>query len=231
MPNYQNGKIYSIRSRSRPDLVYIGSTTRPLSERMAGHRRTNTHLCTSKQIIDIGDSYIELIESYSCANAEELNKREGHFQRSMECVNKCIAGRLSAEWYKDNCEHVKSKSEKYRNENKEHVNAKSRQYRIKNQEYIRDREHKYRIENREKLLNRHKVYRTSHKDDYQLYCQLNKEKISKQRTEYYHSKKEIRICICGTKYNYGHKLTRYGHYATQKHQAHIQLIYEKLQSI
>ena len=26
MPNYQNGKIYAIRSHSRPDLIYVGSS-------------------------------------------------------------------------------------------------------------------------------------------------------------------------------------------------------------
>ena len=38
MPNYQNGKVYSIRSHSRPDLVYVGSTTQPLSKRFGGHK-------------------------------------------------------------------------------------------------------------------------------------------------------------------------------------------------
>lgn len=37
MPNYANGKIYAIRSRSRLDLVYIGSTTQQLSKRYAEH--------------------------------------------------------------------------------------------------------------------------------------------------------------------------------------------------
>jgi len=88
MPNYQNGKIYSIRSRSREDLVYVGSTTQPLSVRFGGHKAPSNK-STSKQIIDLGDAYIELIENYSCNNREELLKREGEIMRSMECVNKC----------------------------------------------------------------------------------------------------------------------------------------------
>lgn len=85
--NYQNGKIYSIRSRSRPDLVYVGSTTQPLSVRFGGHKKSSNR-STSKQIIDIGDAYIELIENYSCNGKDELCKREGEIMRSMECVNK-----------------------------------------------------------------------------------------------------------------------------------------------
>jgi predicted GIY-YIG superfamily endonuclease len=35
--DYKNGKIYCIRNKINDD-VYIGSTTQPLSQRMAKHR-------------------------------------------------------------------------------------------------------------------------------------------------------------------------------------------------
>ena len=38
--NYQNGKIYTIRSRSRPDLIYVGSTIQSLSTRFGEHKKT-----------------------------------------------------------------------------------------------------------------------------------------------------------------------------------------------
>jgi len=98
MPNYQNGKIYSIRSHSRPDLVYVGSTCRRLSERFSKHKiASNT--ASSKQIIELGDAYIELIENYACGSKEELNRREGELIRSMDCVNKRIEGRTPTEYY------------------------------------------------------------------------------------------------------------------------------------
>jgi hypothetical protein len=87
MPNYQNGKIYSIRSRSNLDLVYVGSTTQPLSKRFGGHKR-QSNKTSSKHIINLGDGYIELIENFSCNSKEELLKREGEIMRSMDCVNK-----------------------------------------------------------------------------------------------------------------------------------------------
>ena len=99
MPNYQQGKIYSIRSRSRPELIYIGSTTQPLSKRMVGHRAPS-YKCSSKEIINVGDSYIELIENFPCADKYELCARENRHMRALECVNKqsavddCPHGRI-----------------------------------------------------------------------------------------------------------------------------------------
>jgi hypothetical protein len=201
MPNYQNGKIYSIRSRSRPDLVYIGSTTRPLSERMSGHRR-NEDGCTSKQIIDIGDSYIELIENFSCANIEELHKREGHFQRSIECVNQLIAGRTPAERYQDNREQILSRVKHYANEHKEKISSYNKQYRQ---------------DNKEELDIKKKQYYESNFDS-----------INAKNKEYIKKKEDRRICICGVSYNYGIVSKRRCHYSSIKHQEHIQIIHKKL---
>ncbi len=90
MPNYQQGKIYSIRSRSRPELIYVGSTTQTLSKRMVGHRAPNSN-CVSKQIIAIGDSYIELIENYPCVDKNQLLARENRYMRGIDCLNKQLA--------------------------------------------------------------------------------------------------------------------------------------------
>jgi len=201
MPNYQNGKIYSIRSHSRPDLVYIGSTVRPLSERFGGHK-ISANKCKSKQIIDIGDSYIELVENFTCANVEELRKREGHFQRSMDCVNKCIAGRTPQEYNQDNKEDIASYNKNYRQDNKEAILVDKKQYYENNKDDIKTRVKQYNQENKEEIASYHK--------------------------QYYEFKKEIRICICGVSYNYGNTKDRHKHYQSIKHQKHIQIIHQKL---
>ena len=95
MPNYRNSKLYSIRSISNPELVYIGATVQPLYLRYSEHKRRKAG--TVKQIIDLGDSYIELIENYPCDNKEQLSKREGELIRSMNCVNKQIPNRTEEE--------------------------------------------------------------------------------------------------------------------------------------
>ena len=113
MPNYQNGAIYSIRSYQTDD-IYIGSTTIGLSARMAKHRDDYKHYLngksnymTSYEILQYPDSYIELIENYPCETKQDLNKREGHYIRSTDCVNRCIAGRTRAEYRRDNAESIK----------------------------------------------------------------------------------------------------------------------------
>ena len=118
MPNYQNGKIYTIHSRSREDLVYVGSTTRRLSERLGEHKR-GKKTETSKLVIDIGDSYIELYENFPCNGKEELDKREGEIIRLLDCVNKRIEGRKPKERYEENKEEVLSHMKQYYEEHKE----------------------------------------------------------------------------------------------------------------
>ena len=213
--DYSKGKIYSIRSRSRPDLVYVGSTIQPLSVRFGGHRLP-TNECKSKQITELGDAYIELIENYACSSIEELRRREGQFQRSMDCVNLRVECRTPTEWYQDNREHTINKSRRYYDENKDHV---------------LERTHEYHAAHREQILEKHQIYRDEHKEQYQQYCQLNKDKISAQRTNYYKSKKEMKTCICGKSYNYGMPRDRNRHYHSRKHQNHVQLIHERLRGL
>ena len=126
MPNYQNGKIYCIRSHSRPDLVYVGSTCRRLSERFGKHKLVGNET-SSRQIVELGDAYIELIENYACGSKEELNRREGQLIRSMDCVNKNIAGRTAAEYRQENKERTAKNNKKYRQENKEKISFNSKQ--------------------------------------------------------------------------------------------------------
>lgn len=90
MPNYQLGKIYSIKSPNT-NKVYIGSSTVSLEKRFAQHKLQNNS-CTSKEIIDARDSYIELLENYPCQSREELNRREGEIIRgTVNCINRNIS--------------------------------------------------------------------------------------------------------------------------------------------
>lgn len=116
-PNYQNGKVYSIRSY-KTDKIYIGSTTQSLSVRFGGHKAIRNQT-TSKLIILQGDAYIELIELYSCNSKEELHKKEGeHIRANINIVvNKYIAGRTDLE-YKQSEKGI-ARQKEYRLENAE----------------------------------------------------------------------------------------------------------------
>lgn len=112
MPNYQQGKVYKILSND--ELCYIGSTTLPLlCMRMAEHRNGYKRLKSGGKISNISsyilfDKYgvdncrIELLEAVSCNSKDELTRREGHYIRLLNCVNKNIAGRTKQEWYEAN---------------------------------------------------------------------------------------------------------------------------------
>ena len=102
MPDYKQGKIYTIRCKTNDTLIYVGCTTEALST-------------------DWNDWYIEFYENYPCENKEQLNKREGEIIREIGTVNKQIAGRTDKEWYKDNKERIlKQRKENY-NTNKDKI--------------------------------------------------------------------------------------------------------------
>ena len=43
MPDYKNGKIYTIRCNSNTDFIYIGSTCQTLSRRWQDHKKDVNH--------------------------------------------------------------------------------------------------------------------------------------------------------------------------------------------
>ena len=106
MPDYKNGRIYTVRCRTNNSLIYIGSTTILLSSRFSTHK--SDKCCSLYKYIqdnfdgDWSNWYIELYEEYPCDNREQLNRREGEIQREMATINKNTAGRTKKEWYVDN---------------------------------------------------------------------------------------------------------------------------------
>ena len=107
-PNYANGKIYCLRNRKDNDrIVYVGSTVRPLSERMAEHRseaKCQKHCALHKKMDEVGIEHfhIELVVDFPCERREQLLAEEGRhirLQKNAENVlfNYQIAGRSRIE--------------------------------------------------------------------------------------------------------------------------------------
>ena len=71
---------FYILSSKNTDKVYIGSTTRPLYLRLAGHKCEAKRVkgCTSREIINAGDCSIDLLGEDEC-NWEERVKIENAF--------------------------------------------------------------------------------------------------------------------------------------------------------
>ena len=89
MAEYKNSKIYCVRN-SIDDDIYVGSTTQPLSKRMAAHRvnaesYTTKHIAVYAKMNDLGVDafYIELIEECPCDNLEQLLRTEGTYIRQI----------------------------------------------------------------------------------------------------------------------------------------------------
>ena len=107
MPDYAAGKIYVIRNRAAGDgVVYVGSTTQTLCERMNGHRRkVGRSTMKIQQLmgnVGVDNFHIELLADFPCERREQLTAEEGRHIRVLrpEC-NMNIAGRTSQEWQRE----------------------------------------------------------------------------------------------------------------------------------
>ena len=136
MPNYQNGKIYAIKSNQTSD-VYIGSTCATLNTRMVNHKsafKTGVKRHgTAKCILKYADARIELIEDFPCECLQQLLDREGEVTKNTP--NHCnvqIQGRTMKEYRNDNNDKLKQQAIDYRIKNKDMIAEKSKVFRIKN---------------------------------------------------------------------------------------------------
>tara|TARA_R110001632_G_C11269786_1_gene410730 strand:- start:271 stop:849 length:579 start_codon:yes stop_codon:yes gene_type:complete len=166
MVNYQNGKIYAIKSNSG-DKIYVGSTTKKyLSERMSDHRgsfkvwkKGNATRCMSYELFTqygVENCYIELIELFPCNTKDELTTRENHYIRSLVCVNKQLA--ISTP------ESRAAAKKKYEDNNQEKIKESHRASYERNKELIRERGFLYREENEEHIRRVKAVHYDKHRE-------------------------------------------------------------------
>ena len=175
MPDYQKGKIYKLWSPSK-NLVYYGSTTQTLSQRLAEHSsdfKNKKKQVSSYKILECEDYKIELVEEYPCNNKQQLLKKEGEYIKANECINKIVSGRTLKEYYKDNKKILNEKMRKYSKihyeNNKEEIHIKRKEYyeATKEQQHIRGKI--YRNNNIEKRQIYEKTYRETKKQNNAIY--------------------------------------------------------------
>ena len=105
--DYQKTKIYKIESHLG-DKIYVGSTAKEyLSQRFQQHKNTykrwkngKGNNITSFVLFDeygIENCSIVLIEACLCNSKDEKNAKEGHYIKTLECVNKVVVGRTREE--------------------------------------------------------------------------------------------------------------------------------------
>ena len=132
MVNYQNGKIYWIKSKTS-GLCYIGSTCSPLKKRLSIHKTNKKNLCQSKHIINSGEPYeIKLLEILPCNSRRELAKRERLWYDIIPNINRFrpyISPEEKKQLFLDN-------SRKWSDNNRERQNKSKYKYFVKNRNSI-----------------------------------------------------------------------------------------------
>ena len=180
-----------VRSDIDYNKCYIGSTCEQLSKRMARHRKDyRQHVkngenskCYIRSMLlfdeyGIDNCKIELIENFPCNSREELLKQEGKHIRNNECINRCIAGRTSKEYYNDTREHQLENVKQHRLNNLEKYKKAGRDYYETHKEQLREYKRNY-YKNNEEIKQQMKTYREN-----------NRQKIRDHQNEYYHANKE-----------------------------------------
>ena len=206
------GRIYVLKS-NETDKVYIGSTTKSLSERLRLHKKDykrwlkdNYHYVSSFEIIQYSDAFIELLEQVDVEDKTELHKIEGRYIKdNMNCVNKRIAGRNKKQYLIDNIDKVKERKKRYYRDNKDKIIEQVKQYCDDNKEQLSEYGKQYYRDNKEQISEYKKRYWDDHKD-----------KISEKR-------KQKVTCDCGSVVRKS-EISR--HRKTHKHLQYIQSLKE-----
>ena len=177
------GRIYKITS-SNTDKIYIGSTTKKLTERLRKHKNDyncfkngKKHFIKSYDILEKKDYEIQLLEKIEYETKKELLEREGYYILKYRdiCVNICIPGRTKEQYRKDNANKMK-------------------QYRIDNADKLKQ----YRIDNADKMKQYYKDNADKIKEVSKQYIKDNADKIRE-------NKSEKLDCACGGRFTRSNK--------------------------
>ena len=220
---YNNSFIYTIRS-PYTDKFYIGSTTQILCRRFSNHKTDyNSYVnngfkgfITSFKIIELGDSYIELLEQINCDTKTQLEMREGELIRIHKdlCINKMIAGRTHTQYrnehieeakqYRlDNAKKIKENMKQYRLDNFDKLKEQKKEYLLKNNnmDKMKQYEKQYRLDNAEQIKQRKKQYTRDNVEKIKQYRIDNADKIKQKNKQYYLNKKTPKINITKDDYD------------------------------
>ena len=207
---FQNGKIYTIRS-FQTEKYYIGSTNhKTLSQRLSKHKgnyrewlndKDNGYV-TSFEILKYDDCYIELLELYPCNLKAELHKREGELIRLHKdsLVNNNIPCRTHKEYLIDNKEKIAVQHKTYRDVHIDKIKQYEANYKVVNKLKAKEQYAIYKVVNKQKIKDYLSIYNP-------IYHAVNKQKIKDYATQPYH-------CECGSVTQLGKKAK---HFKTNKH--------------
>jgi hypothetical protein len=135
----KDGIIYIIKDNTGKHNPYIGSTMRKLKTRISQHissfnrwKRTGCNGCRSYLILNEGDYSFDILERVKVKDIKELRILEGKYQKCRDCINRNIAGRTKAQYYRDNREDKLRYQKEYNKKNKVKYDAYQKKYRERN---------------------------------------------------------------------------------------------------
>jgi len=221
MPDYSKSKIYEIVCNIN-GWRYIGSTTQTLSQRLGKHRDIN-NLCKSKLIIEQGDYYINLLQSYPCNNKDELRMKEREWYDKLENINGDRPfvsieeyKEYKHNWYINNFDKIKENNKEHYINNLEKNKEYRKNYYNNNKNNIKEKTKEYYINNKEIGIKKRQEYYYNHineKKKYDIIYRINNANKIKEKN------KEKITCVCGS------IICRVGkseHERSKKHQKFLQ---------
>ena len=156
MPDYQQGKIYTIRCRTDDTLIYVGSTIQSLAVRWGGHKRSCKKEKEKNRLIyqtingEWENWYIELHSLYPCSCKNELERKEGEIIRLIGTLNNNIAGRTIKEWRENHADKIKEYTKEYYKNHADEIKEYKKEYNKNHADEIKEKKKEYNKEYREK---------------------------------------------------------------------------------
>ena len=136
MSDFKLAKIYKIipLNPEHESDVYIGSTCKPsLAQRLSKHKCDYNRWKNGKynnvssfklfEKYDVENCNIFLIEEYPCENKYQLIQKEGHYIKTIPCINQRIAGRTKQQYYEDNREAILESQREYYEDNRKVISV------------------------------------------------------------------------------------------------------------
>jgi len=131
------GYVYKIVS-NETDKCYVGSTTQKINKRFSKHKYSykkyidgNFHYISSFEILQYDDAKIVLIDEIEFEDKTDLHKLEGKYIIDLDCVNKCIGGRTTKEYYQENKDKLKQYKKQYYEKNTDKIKQYNKEYQKK----------------------------------------------------------------------------------------------------
>ena len=199
MNRYSDSKIYCLWGND--NYYYIGSTINELKNRLYDHKK-HSQLFPDRKVykhfntLGWNNVKIECLEEYSCADRNELLKKEDDYIKSVQndsfCLNQNSAFvteeellEKQAQYRKENRNIILEYKKAYRDTYKDRIAEYNRKYEQDNKEIIKKRRKQYIEKNKDKINETVKAYAETHKEAIAEYkkkwAEENKEKVKESQ--------------------------------------------------